>query len=148
MGCCLILPKPIAKTVILIFCPVGRNIEEKNPKWNINKDDKDFVSDKITIYFLSKWQAWYPEVCLDINTLSHQYRNSHYKDKTVVQDKTVARPSYLYNGNAYFWEGCFHNETEPSPRAPVKAVNLPWWEILSTLKAGCGATRASCSRRH
>ena len=37
--------------------------------------------------------------------MTYQYRNSHYKDKTVV------RPSYLYNGNPYperpslYWKG-------------------------------------------
>ena len=43
--------------------------------------------------------AYLPAVC-------DQYKNSHYKDKT------VGRPSYLYNGNFYtgkkaslYWDG-------------------------------------------
>ena len=46
-----------------------------------------------------------PVVRLNIKTVSYQYCNSHYKDKT------VPRPSYLYNGNpipgktVLYWDG-------------------------------------------
>ena len=44
---------------------------------------------------------------------SYQYRNSHYKNKT------VSRPSHLYNGNHYYWKTIFilrrgPGETNPS----------------------------------
>ena len=39
--------------------------------------------------------------------LSYQYRNFHYKDKT------VSWPSYLYNGNPLTWKDHFYIETGP-----------------------------------
>ena len=44
------------------------------------------------LYGIRQW-LWRPGACLNIKMSSWQYGNSHYKDKT------VSRPSYLYNGN-------------------------------------------------
>ena len=41
-----------------------------------------------------------------MNTSSYRYRNSHYKDKT------VSRPSYLYNGIPIHDKDCLNIETE------------------------------------
>ena len=56
--------------------------------------------------------------CLNIKKASYQCRDFHYKDKT------VSRPSYLYNGNphlerpSFYWEGArsvkvLHNRLKP-----------------------------------
>ena len=47
-----------------------------------------------------------------IKKMLFQYRNSHYKDKT------VSRPSYLYNENHKTWKGCLYIETGSWCRLP------------------------------
>ena len=42
-----------------------------------------------------------------IKMFSYQYRDSHLKDKT------VSRPSYLYNANPHTWKDCFCIDTGP-----------------------------------
>ena len=41
----------------------------------------------------------------DQGTIPYQYRDTHYKDKT------VSRPSYLYNGNPHTWKDRLYIET-------------------------------------
>ena len=48
-----------------------------------------------------------PRGCIDIKMLSYRNRNSHHKDKT------VSRPSYLYNGNPYTWNEQLYVEAGP-----------------------------------
>ena len=47
---------------------------------------------------------------------SYQYRNSHYKNKTVW------RPSYLYNGNIHTWKSCLYIETGLSQSDLIDSV--------------------------
>ena len=47
---------------------------------------------------------------LNIKMPSYQYRDSHYKDKT------VSRPSYLYNRNILTWKDGLHIEAGPKSR--------------------------------
>ena len=44
---------------------------------------------------------------LNIKISSYKYKNSHNKDKT------VSRPSYIYNGNHHTWKDCLCIETGP-----------------------------------
>ena len=44
---------------------------------------------------------------LNIEMTSYQYRDSHYKDKT------VSRQSYLHNGNSHTWKDRLYIETGP-----------------------------------
>ena len=39
--------------------------------------------------------------------MSHHYRDSHNKDKT------ISRPFYLYHGNTHTWKDRFHTKTGP-----------------------------------
>ena len=41
---------------------------------------------------------WQPGGLVNLQMLSYRYRSSHYKDKT------VSRPSYLYDGNLHTWK--------------------------------------------
>ena len=59
--------------------------------------------DEITTYRALVKQA--PRGCFNMNMLSYQYRDSYYKDKTVLW------LSYLYNRNYYTWEGGLCIET-------------------------------------
>ena len=55
-----------------------------------------------------KWHAsWNTRGCLNINTLSYQNRNYHYKGKTVAQ------PSYIYTGNPRTSRDVLYIETGP-----------------------------------
>ena len=47
------------------------------------------------------------EDSLDVKTPSYQYRNSHYKDKT------VSWLSYLYNEDSHIWKDYLYVEMEP-----------------------------------
>ena len=48
------------------------------------------------VYAIIRW--FIPWGRLNIDMPSYQYRDYHYKDKTVM------RPSYLYNGNLHTWK--------------------------------------------
>ena len=63
-------------------------------------------SDQLPISQLPSWCAP-PRGRLDIKISSYQYRDSHYKDKT------VSRPSYLHNENLHTWKDSLYFKTEP-----------------------------------
>ena len=77
-----------------------------------------------------------------------QYRNSHHKDKTVL------RPSYLYNENTYTRKGGLYNETGPCKHVPVSTplacravfsvVSLTFWAVRSTVSAAWILVLATC----
>ena len=59
------------------------------------------------------------DCCLNIKMLSYQYRNSHYKDKT------VSWLSYLYNGNIHTWKHRLFIETGPG--SIITWFNITWY---------------------
>ena len=46
-----------------------------------------------------------PGYRLNVKMSSYHYKDTHHKDKT------VSRPSYLYNGNPHTWKDCLYTET-------------------------------------
>ena len=58
--------------------------------WCARKSSKALISCRIV--FSKRWGGLY------IKMTYYQCRNSHYKDKTVM------RPSYIYNGSPYSWK--------------------------------------------
>ena len=54
-----------------------------------------------------EWHLWNAGAGLNIKMSSFQYRNFHYKDKTVI------RLSYLYNGNPHTWKDSLYIEMGP-----------------------------------
>ena len=65
------------------------------------------------------------ECPLNIETPSYHYRDSHYKDKT------VSRPSYLYDGNLIHVPG---NAVFISRRTPGVLSLMPYWSIALRIK--------------
>ena len=98
------------EVVATLYCHTGG--------W-IQSYDRPFVVCIFILYFeliwplafvLLKYLTYAPEIielhrcvcdkniCFNIKIPSNQYRNSHYKDATIV------RPSHLYNENLYTWK--------------------------------------------
>ena len=57
--------------------------------------------------YSTRWLSWLLCSGERLNTMmsSYQYRDSHYKDKT------VSWTSFLYNANLYTWKDCLYVET-------------------------------------
>ena len=83
------------------------------------------------------------------------YRNSHY------DDKTISRPSCLYNGDPYTCEYSLHMETGRCilPKDALVSHNNPWnassympsakmWAIISTTTASLNTLRPGQNGRH
>ena len=92
------------KTFIVFFYNTFKN----KLQWNLNRNTKLFVhknaAENIVCEMgaiLSRWRWAYitclspPGLRVNIKTVLPGYRNSH------IKDKTVSRPSYIYNGNFY-----------------------------------------------
>ena len=76
-----------------------------------------------SVSYLMMWVYQETVIWFNIKTLSHQCRDSHYTDKTVIQ------PSYLYNGNPYlYWLDSIFVLSWP----PEHHQELYWYQWLST----------------
>ena len=55
----------------------------------------------------------FDDVIMNIQTPSHQYRDTYYNEHYHYEDKTVVRLSYFYNGNAHTWKDRFYIDMGP-----------------------------------
>ena len=66
---------------------------------------------------------------LNIKMLSHQYKDSHYKDKM------ISWPSYLFNRNPHIWKDGLYIETAPMNQSSVTVADfillLCYWVMTS-----------------
>ena len=86
---------------------------------------------------------WFVLRCLgtrhvNIKMPSPQYRNSHYKDKTVV------RPSYLYNGNLCTRKAGLYIETGPQQPVEPGTAEQPRQQYVVTAHCSHGAIYSHC----
>ena len=68
---------------------------------------------------------------LSIKITSYQYMDSHFKDKT------VSRPSYLYNGNLHTWKDGLYIETGPWAWLLDKYISIVYLLSLPPVPTPC-----------
>ena len=86
---------------------------------------------------------FYPEILGPLSSIylpCDQYINFHYKNNKVLRNfhkknKTIERPSYVYNGNFHAWENGVDIDVDTGvPRDILYIVNDVWFQASAVVK--------------